>query len=125
MIGARRLDLFICENGFCYASSPTGTSDTAVQASVQQHGFSEQLAVRVQRDKDKDLKKKQKNTVMVREGNKILCYAFSAARKPRHHQMYGEWRAASRSCSASGGRFFLSDCTLQRFTQTKVAQVWD
>lgn len=54
MIGARRLDLFICENGFCYASSPTGTSDTAVQASVQQHGFSEQLAVRVRRDKDKD-----------------------------------------------------------------------
>lgn len=59
MIGARRLDLFICENGFCYASSPTGTSDTAVQASVQQHGFSEQLAVRVRRDKDKDKKKTQ------------------------------------------------------------------
>lgn len=58
MICAKRLDLFICENWFCYASSPTRTSDMAVQASMQQHGFSEQLAARGWRDKDKKFLKK-------------------------------------------------------------------
>lgn len=43
-IGGRRLDLFICVFNnhwavFYYASSPTVTSDKAVQASVQQHGY--------------------------------------------------------------------------------------
>ncbi len=86
-----------------YASSSTATSDTAVQASVQQHGFflssqtisRESVAAAIQ--------------IWLLSEREIKSFVMLSVLRPEaktSSDVRRDRRAARRSCSASGGRFF-------------------
>ncbi len=125
LIGARRLNLIIwvlnnhraSENVFYCASSPTVTSDTAVQASVQQHGFfwaasRSQPSALLGHKYGYCPRRKLKSFVML----SVLCPDVGPSSDVKKSGGLPAGHAAPQE-----GSFFLNNCTLQRFTQTQAA----